>query len=693
MKPLPIMYRLGLAMSAMLLLAGCNSEEATPTPEPTGVADAITNEEQVVPTPADEPTAVPPTANPEPTATATPEPAYEPVYETADCEFAVPAGRDVACGYLTVPENRDDVANGRTVRLHVAVFASESANPAPDPIIYLEGGPGGDALETVPLAFEQRFAPFLADHTFIMFDQRGTGYSEPSLACPELIDLTFDTLDDDLTLEEGQALQLAALGECRERLVDEGVDLTAYNSAENAADVADLRLALGYDAWNLYGISYGTRLAQTIVRDYPQGIRSIILDSAYPLAANLQVETAVNADRAFSVFFAGCAADEACAAAYPDLAQVFADLVTNLNDEPLILNVFNLLNGQQYEALVNGDTMVGLLFQALYSVEITPLMPKLIYDVRDGRTSDLTTILSSFLYQQEFASQGMQLSVQCNEEISFGTPGETQNAPNFPYLNPVFEASAVTGQFGFEVCELWQAGQADPIENEPVASDLPTLILAGEYDPITPPSWGQDVGERFDNSYLFEFPGIGHGASVSGECPLAITQAFLADPGTEPDDACIAEMAGPPFLVPSDGTAVAIELETYTNSDFGISGEKPAGWEELVPGTYGRGSSALDQTVIIQQATPPGVGADVFLNLLGGQLGLEETPVQSGEFVDVNGRTWALYDADFQGFPLNIGFLEDDAGLLIVILISESNETEMLYDAVFTPAMDALTRN
>lgn len=117
-----------------------------------------------------------------------------------------------------------------------------------------------------------------------------------------MVDLTLDTLDDDLTLEEGQALTLEALTECRDRLLADDVDLTAYNSAESAADVADLRVALGYDEWNLYGISYGTRLAQTIVRDYPEGIRSVILDSSYPLAANLQTETAVNADRALSVF-------------------------------------------------------------------------------------------------------------------------------------------------------------------------------------------------------------------------------------------------------------------------------------------------------------------------------------------------------------------------------------------------------
>ena len=701
MKPLPIMYRFGLAVSAVLLLAACNTEEPTPTPEPTAVADTVEATDEPEPTDEPTPTPVPPTNTPEPTATTeptpspTPEPGpdYDVNFETADCEFSVPGGRDVECGYLTVPENRDDVENGRTIRLHVAIFASESENPAPDPIIYLEGGPGGDALETVPLIFEDRFSPFLANHTFIMFDQRGTGYSEPSLACPEVIDLTFETLDDDLTIEEGQTLQLEALTECRERLVAEGVDLTAYNSAENAADVADLRWALGYEEWNVYGISYGTRLAQTLVRDYPQGVRSVILDSAYPLAANLQTETAFNADRAFSVFFTGCAADEACAEAYPDLEQVFSDLVDQLNEAPITIQVFNLIDGQQYDALINGDVMVSLLFQALYSVEITPLMPKLIYDVRDGRTTDLSTILSSFLAQQEFFSQGMQLSVQCNEEISFGTPGEALAAPNFPYLAPVFEAGIVTGEFGFAVCDMWQAGQADPVENEPVTSDIPTLILAGEYDPITPPSWGQNVGERFSDSYYFEFPGIGHGASVSGDCPLGITLDFLAEPTEQPDAVCIAGMEPPDFVVEGDGTTEAVELEPYSNDTFGISGVNPAGWEELAPGTFARGATALDQTVLIQQAAPPGLGVEGLLGVLTQQLGLDETPGQSGEYEDMNGRTWSLFSSEVQGFPINMGFYEDDDGLFLVIMISEGDETDVLYDAVFVPAMDAISRD
>jgi hypothetical protein len=152
-------------------------------------------------------------------------------------------------------------------------------------------------------------------------------------------------------------------------------------------------------------------------------------------------------------------------------------------------------------------------------------------------------------------------------------------------------------------------------------------------------------------------------------------------------------MGGPNFAVPSDSAVVEVELESYTNDTFGISGERPVGWEELAPGTFARGASALDQTVIIQQASPPGLDTAGLLGLLTSQLSLAETPAQSGEYEDVNGRTWALYSSEFQGFPINLGFLENDEGLLIVILISEGNQAEAFYDAVFVPAMDALTRN
>ncbi|MCA9925859.1 MAG: alpha/beta fold hydrolase, partial [Anaerolineales bacterium] len=280
----------------MFFLAACNGNEPTPTPTATTavIAEQPTDTPTAAPTATE--TAVPaPTDTPEPTNT--PEPAYEPVFETAACQFDEPEGHDVTCGYLIVPEDRSQP--NKTIRLHVAIFASESDNPAPDPVVYLEGGPGGDALEAMPFTFDDNFAPLLADRDVIIFDQRGTGYSEPSLACPESIEADLDIIDEVVPLEEEIDISLDAAAACYNRLVDEGVNLAAYNSLENAADVNDLRIALGYDEWNLYGISYGTKLAMTTMRDHPEGIRSVILDSPYPLSVSLTEDFPANAARAF----------------------------------------------------------------------------------------------------------------------------------------------------------------------------------------------------------------------------------------------------------------------------------------------------------------------------------------------------------------------------------------------------------
>jgi pimeloyl-ACP methyl ester carboxylesterase len=405
-------------LDSVLLLSACDANE----PELTATATSTSSVQAVPPTTAAEATATDEplpieTAVPEPTATDDPSPTATAVSQSSAqfsedaCEFDVPAGRDVTCGWLTVPEDRTDPDNTETIQLHVAIFSSDNPNPAPDPIVYLEGGPGGDALETIPLVFAMRFAPFLANHDLIMFDQRGTGYSQPSLSCPESRELTFDLLEQDISIEAASEQAVAALLACHDRLVAEGVNLAAYNSAQSAADLNDLRLALGVDEWNLWGLSYGTRLAQTAMRDYPEGIRSVVLDSTYPLSANLLTDTPANVARAMDLLFAGCAADPACNEAYPDLETVFYDTVAQLNEESIILPLHNVLTGETYDAFFTGDDLLGVLFQTLYLTEVIPDLPKLIYDVSQGETTNLSALMSSFLLNTDFVSIGMQFSV------------------------------------------------------------------------------------------------------------------------------------------------------------------------------------------------------------------------------------------------------------------------------------------
>jgi pimeloyl-ACP methyl ester carboxylesterase len=374
-----------------VLLGACGQEPApTPPPLPS----------ETVPLPPD--TSSPPTDTPrvadtpQPTpraqSTAVPEPVVR--FEDAACPFVLPEGQiegvSVECGHLVVPEDRAQ-PDGATLRLAVAIFHPADADPEPDPVIYLEGGPGGSPLESIYLAFDQVYAPLLnADRDLIVFDQRGVGFSVPALDCPAVIDLETDLLDnevggEELTKPEMYDLMLETLLDCEAAL--HGVaDLTAYNTATNAADVNDLRLALGYDQVNLWGISYGTRLALEVMRDYPEGVRSVVLDSVYPLEVDPFVETPSSVDRALDLLFATCAADEACSEAYPDLRATFFETVDRLNSAPARIEVTHRFTGERYDALLDGDSLVSLVVQFLYQTGFIPLLPRVISDTSQDVT-------------------------------------------------------------------------------------------------------------------------------------------------------------------------------------------------------------------------------------------------------------------------------------------------------------------
>lgn len=696
---LSLFGRLFPLMGLLFLLAACTSEpEPTPVPAtavvPTEEPTAVPTEEPTA-EPTEEPTAVPteePTAEPteEPTAepTAETEASFGPAFTVADCEFDVPLGVDVTCGWLTTPEDHTDPNNSESIALHVAIFASDNPNPAPDPIVYLEGGPGGDALELIPLVFEQRFAPYLENHDLVLFDQRGTGYSQPSLACPEMTALSFELLEQDLPSEEIHQQMRDSLMACGDRLQDQSINLAAYNSAQSAADLNLLRETLGYEEWNVWGISYGTRLAQTAVRDFPQGIRSVVLDSAYPLEVNLLTDTPTNVDRAFDAFFDHCAVDAVCSEAYPDLQTVFFDTVAQLNEEKVILPLTNLLTGEQYDAYFSGDDLLSVLFQSLYSAEIITVLPKIIYDTNAGNYQDLSLLLSSFLMNSEFFSAGMQYSVQCREENLFTNIEDVRSAAEqHPQLLPIFEYSLNLGTDGITICDSWGAGMASAIENEPVISSIPTLVLAGYFDPITPPVWGEQVSQNLSNAYFYSFADQGHGVTASSECATAVMKSFLADPTTEPDSSCIADITGPHFAVA--GQLAEVVLVPYTDEAFGISSLIPDGWQNVGLGVYARGQNALDQTVIMQQAAP-GIPADSLLELLGSQLGWETAPEISGTYEAAN-YSWNLYETEVEGFPAHLALSDADGTVLLVLMLTLAEEEAALYEALFIPVLDAMT--
>jgi pimeloyl-ACP methyl ester carboxylesterase len=494
-----------------------------------------------------------------------------------------------------------------------------------------------------------------------------------------------------VSTDEYLELQLESIEDCRDRLLDDGADLDAYTSANSAADLADLRLALGIDQWNLYGISYGTRLALTTMRDHPEGIRSVVIDSVYPPDVDIISEAPGNLDRALRKLFDGCAADASCSTAYPNLESTFYQLIQDLEVQPLRAPVTDVFTGEVYDAVFDGAGLEGIVFQSLYSADAIQVLPQLIDNVASGETYELSVLTSSFLANGEFISAGMQFSVQCHEEAGFTSPGEVASAlEDYPQLEPIFSASVNLGPAFFDVCATWGAGQAPSLENEPVTAAIPTLVLAGEYDPITPPLWGSRAASTLERTTFVEFPGLGHGPSAGADCPKEILRAFLRAPDETVATTCVTEMGPPEFLTP-DAPVPPVKLVPFSEQLIGNtwSGVVPDGWEPQGPGVWARALNGFDQTALIQQladGTPP----DLLLRLIGSQFALGNNPEPTNRYESPLG-SWSLYDGTLAGGPVSIAVIEVTEGTLLVALVSPPSENDQLRRDVFFPALDAIT--
>jgi pimeloyl-ACP methyl ester carboxylesterase len=382
----------------------------------------------------------------------------------------------------------------------------------------------------------------LHNRDLVLIDQRGTGHSRPLLTCPEINDVGDLVIEQNLSNVQKVVAEADALTRCAERLRSEGVNLAAYTSAASAADLHDLRVALGYGQWNIFGISYGTRLALTTMRDYPADIRSVVLDSVYPLQTNLYTALPPTIDRSFRTIFANCAARPSCRDAYPDLEHVFYQLVADLNANPVTLQVTHPRTGAAVETSIDGHDLIDILFRTTYRTAELPGLPRFIYDTRNGNYATLARLESDRLrrmFGSEF-SQGMYFAVQCSEEIPFAALDDVQAAAApYPRLGDFFAGVMEFTEHVYALCDAFGIGAPDPRENEPVQSSIPTLLLAGEYDPITPADWAPLAAETLSTSYTYTFPGTGHAVISRGACPVGMIRAFLSNPHHAPDASCI----------------------------------------------------------------------------------------------------------------------------------------------------------
>ncbi len=469
------------------------------------------------------------------------EPLPVPRFESADCPFEVPEEAIVRFGRLVVPAVRPYKPGDPTISVAVLVLGSRSQNPRPDPVLYLEGGPGGPSV-----AYYEDWigSPILDHRELILFDQRGVGYSSPDLPCPEIRTARQESGAPGLSDAEAVRRMLDSARTCAARLEASGIDLGAFNTAESARDLADLRQVLGIAEWNLYGISYGTRLALRVMHEDPGGIRSVVLDSVVDPAADEYGSAPGNARAAFGHFLDAVEADPAARSAFPGLRGLLEETVSNLDRDPRIARI-RLPGGKTGTVRIGGDALLDALYSVLYDPDSIPYLPLFIRAVASGDVSHLAMFAEDVLYDD--LSDGLYYALQGHDEASF----PTVSADPAPGYDPLRLEREMALAFG--------SGRADRMANAPMSSDIPALVLAGGFDPITPAEGSRRVAERLSKGTFLLFPGLGHAVSMS-RGPESLVAAFFEDPTGKTDAGGMPENLIRPFATRLFVTSVPYRL-------------------------------------------------------------------------------------------------------------------------------------
>jgi pimeloyl-ACP methyl ester carboxylesterase len=448
---------------------------------------------------------------------------YAPRFAAAACPRKISDVAGARCGRLIVPERRSDPA-GRSVRLFVTRLPSRTEGTPLAPVLVLQGGPG----DTPDLAsFVDH--PLRDGHEVVILDQRGTGRSQPSLACPEISAAMYASLGVDLDQPSASTAIVSAARACHDRLLRSGIDLAAYNTAENAADVADLRVALDIPEWNLAGNSYGSRLALTVLRDHPQGIRALGLSGAYPPDTNTFTEIGDSTADAFDRFFATRA---------PALRAPFIALLRRLEQSPVRATA-TTADGRTLTILFDGDNLVRLFREGLYSTNTIAVLPALIDQLASGTgfqaVAQIVAQRAPALTDPDRESFGLFYSVQCQEDWPrYDARASRAAAARYPSLAAVTPIDFPYAQ----ICSAWDVGEQSDSIRRPVESDVPVAMFTGAMDPATPPAWARAAATHLSHAYVFVLDGYGHDTTALA-CPRAARNAFFANPQVSPDAPCL----------------------------------------------------------------------------------------------------------------------------------------------------------
>jgi pimeloyl-ACP methyl ester carboxylesterase len=347
-------------------------------------------------------------------------------------------------------------------------------------------------------------------------------------------------------------LRQEAVLACRTRLAGMGYDLASYNTTENAADIADLRIALGIDEWNVYGVSYGTDLGLQLLRDHPAGIRSLIIDGVVPPQLNVVAGVWQGAADAYDAVFDACEAQPACQTAFPNLRAEFVETVQRLDREPLTVEVPATADAPATTVVFDGYRAADLPVVNSLPPWGLETLPAAIHALANGDGTAAARTLIAGQTPPNFNGWGLQYSVLCSEHAAFTDPARVRAAakaalPDFPdrvlSLLPQEEFHANL----FTDCAAWDVPAADARVARQTRSDVPALVMSGGFDAATAPRYAAAAAAGLPNSRSLLFPGLGHAVLFQSECARAIFVSFFDQPAGGYDSSCVDGLTVPPF--------------------------------------------------------------------------------------------------------------------------------------------------
>jgi pimeloyl-ACP methyl ester carboxylesterase len=447
------------------------------------------------------------------------------------------ASMPARCGVLKVPEDRSQ-SGGATIDLHVAVVPALNRRATAAPLFLLAGGPGQGAT-AMYTSFAAAFARVNRNHDIVLVDQRGTGNSAP-LACE---------YPDDW---QAQGDLMAALRQATLTCLHKyGDRVRFYTSGAAVADLAAVRESLGFPVIDLYGVSYGTRVAQLYMRRFPATVHAVILDGVtFPQQA-IGPDTPLDGQRALDLIVVRCENSRDCAAAYPELRQELEGLRRQFGPQKSMITIDDPDSGLPLKIEFNRSMLNASLRFLSYSATQASLLPALIHRAAEGSLAPLAaqTIMTARQVGDQLAS-GMQNSVICSEDVPFFAAADIDRAA----LSRTYQGTEQLDAL-LEICKLWPRGPVDADLHSPLRSDIPTLLLSGEADPVTPPADAERAAQGLRRHRSLTLSGEGHGQVATGCVPKLMAE-FLDTAALEQlDAACLERHASAPFFVNMTGPA------------------------------------------------------------------------------------------------------------------------------------------